>query len=252
MTGRIAHGGKTIYGARIGILILETRFPRIPGDSGNALTWPFPVLYKVVKGANHKTVVLDKAKDIIDDFVAGANELVEMGADGITTTCGFLSVIQEELRNRCGVPVAASSLLQVSFVQPLLPPGKRVGIITESAKNLTPEHIAAAGAPADTPVVGIEHGDEFTTTFNRNEMEMDVAAAERDLLKGGEEMVAKHPDVGAVVLETANMLPFTRALSQHMGLPVYDLYSLVCWLHAGLEPHDFGHPGSAPRDFRKR
>ena len=73
MTGRIAHGGKTIYGARIGILILETRFPRIPGDSGNALTWPFPVLYKVVKGANHKTVVLDKAKDIIDDFVAGAD-----------------------------------------------------------------------------------------------------------------------------------------------------------------------------------
>ena len=252
MTGRIAHGGKTIYGERVGILILETSFPRIPGDSGNALTWPFPVLYKVIKGANHKTVVLDKAKDIIDDFVAGANELVEMGADGITTTCGFLSVIQDELRNRCGVPVAASSLLQVSFVQRLLPPGKRVGIITESAKNLTPEHIAAAGAPPDTPVVGIEHGQEFTTTFNRNEMEMDVAAAERDLMKGGEEMVSKHPDVGAVVLETANMLPFTRALSQHMGLPVYDLYSLVCWLQAGLEPRDFGHPGSGPRDFRER
>jgi hypothetical protein len=127
-----------------------------------------------------------------------------------------------------------------------------VGIITESAKNLTPEHIAAAGAPPDTPVVGIEHGQEFTTTFNRNEMEMDVVAAERDLMKGGEEMVSKHPDVGAVVLETANMLPFTRALSQHMGLPVYDLYSLVCWLQAGLEPRDFGHPGSGPRDFRER
>ena len=193
MTGRIAHGGKTIYGARVGILILETRFPRIPGDSGNALTWPFPVLYKVIKGANHKTVVLDKAKDVLDDFVAGAQELVEMGADGITTTCGFLSVIQDDLRNRCGVPVAASSLLQVPFVQCLLPPGKRVGIITESAKNLTPEHIAAAGAPPDTPVVGIEHGQEFTGTFNRNEMEMDVAAAERDLLKGGEEMVSSTP-----------------------------------------------------------
>ena len=252
MTGRIAHGGKTIYGARVGILILETRFPRIPGDSGNALTWPFPVLYKVIKGANHKTVVLDKAKDVLDDFVAGARELVEMGADGITTTCGFLSVIQEDLRNRCGVPVAASSLLQVPFVQCLLPPGKRVGIITESAKNLTPEHIAAAGAPADTPVIGIEHGREFTGTFNRNEMEMDVAAAENDLLKGGEEMVSKHPDVGAVVLETANMLPFTRALSEHIGLPVYDLFSLVCWFQAGLEPRDFGHPGSAPRDFRER
>jgi hypothetical protein len=45
------HGGKTVYGASVGILMLETRFPRIPGDIGHAATWPFPVLYKVVRGA---------------------------------------------------------------------------------------------------------------------------------------------------------------------------------------------------------
>ena len=81
---------------------------------------------------------------------------------------------------------------------------------------------------------------------------MDVAAAERDLLKGDEEMVPKHPNVGAVVLETANMISFTRSLSEHIGLPVYDLYSLVCWFQAGLAPRDFGWPGSAPSDFRER
>ena len=40
----IATGGKAIYGAPLGILMLEARFPRIPGDMGNAGTWPFPVL----------------------------------------------------------------------------------------------------------------------------------------------------------------------------------------------------------------
>src|SRR5437868_12026727 len=54
---RIAHGGKALYGARVGILMLETRFPRIPGDMGNGLTWPFPVLYKVVPGATPDRVV---------------------------------------------------------------------------------------------------------------------------------------------------------------------------------------------------
>ena len=44
-------GGKTVFGATVGILMLETRFPRIPGDMGNALTWPFPVQYRVVRGA---------------------------------------------------------------------------------------------------------------------------------------------------------------------------------------------------------
>ena len=51
MSNDEAIGGKAVYGASIGILMLEARFPRIVGDMGNAHTWPFPVCYKVVKGA---------------------------------------------------------------------------------------------------------------------------------------------------------------------------------------------------------
>ncbi len=46
-----ARGGKAVYGANVGMLLLETRFARIPGDGGNAETWPFPVLWRVVSGA---------------------------------------------------------------------------------------------------------------------------------------------------------------------------------------------------------
>jgi hypothetical protein len=38
-------GGQNIFGFSVGILMLDTRFPRIPGDMGNASTFPFPVLY---------------------------------------------------------------------------------------------------------------------------------------------------------------------------------------------------------------
>src|SRR5258705_10312257 len=112
---RIAHGGKALYGARVGILMLEARFPRIPGDMGNALTWPFPVLYKVVPGASPRRVVHDRAAGLLDEFLAAAAELVRLGADGITTTCGFLSLYQRELAARVGVPVAASSLMQLTL-----------------------------------------------------------------------------------------------------------------------------------------
>ena len=54
---RVVRGGKAIYGAAVGILMLEARFPRTPGDVGNALTFPFPVLYKVVRGASPDRVV---------------------------------------------------------------------------------------------------------------------------------------------------------------------------------------------------
>src|SRR2546427_8689604 len=105
---RIARGGKAIYGARLGILMLEARFPRIPGDMGNALTWPFPVLYKVVKGASPQRVVREQAAGLLEAFLAGAAELVELGADGITTNCGFLSLYQDDIARHVAVPVATS------------------------------------------------------------------------------------------------------------------------------------------------
>ena len=145
-SARIAWGGKTLFGARVGILMLETRFPRIPGDMGNALTWPFPVLYKVVPGASPRRVVCDKAQGLLDEFLAAADELVRLGADGITTTCGFLSLYQREIAAHVGVPVATSSLMQIPFIERVLPPGKRVGVLTVSAASLSEEHLRAAGA----------------------------------------------------------------------------------------------------------
>jgi hypothetical protein len=85
-----------------------------------------------------------------------------LGADGITTTCGFLSLYQQELAAHVRVPVAASSLMQIPLVERILPPERRVGVLTVSAQSLTPEHFIAAGADPDTPVVGTENGREFT------------------------------------------------------------------------------------------
>jgi hypothetical protein len=243
---RIALGGKALYGARVGILMLETRFPRIPGDMGNALTWPFPVLYKVVPGASPRRVVFDKAAGLLAEFLAAAAELVRLGADGITTTCGFLSLYQREIAAHVGVPVATSSLMQVPLIERLLPPGKRVGVLTISAASLTREHLILAGADPDTPVVGTDGGREFTRAILNDEERLDATLAERDILDAGDALVAHHPEAGAVLLECTNMVPYARALSEHLRLPVFSIHTFVTWFHAGLVPHDFGPPGSVP------
>ena len=144
-------GGKTIYGARLGILSLETRFPRVPGDMCNAGTWPFPVLYAVVPGASPQRVVRERAQGLLEPFLDAARGLVRAGVDGITTSCGFLSLFQAELSAACSVPVAASSLMQIPLVERLLPPGRRAGVITISSADLSPEHLTAAGGRAGYP-----------------------------------------------------------------------------------------------------
>ena len=249
---RIAHGGKAVYGARLGILMLQARFPRIPGDMGHAGTWPFPVLYRVVKDASPQRVVTQKATGLLQSFLDAAQDLVDTGADGITTNCGFLSIYQREIAAHVQVPVATSSLMQAPFIQSILPPGKRVGILTISARTLLPEHLAAAGVDPDTPVVGTEEGREFSRAIIGDLPTMDVAAAEQDILEAGERLIAQRSDIGAVLLECTNMSPYARLLSQHLRLPVYDIYSFITWFHAGLAPRDFGHPASVATAWRER
>jgi Asp/Glu/hydantoin racemase len=242
---RIARGGKAVYGARLGILMLEARFPRIPGDMGNATTWPFPVLYKVVKGASPQRVVRERAAGLLDALLDAAKELTELGSDGITTNCGFLSLYQNDIARHVGVPVATSSLMQAPFIERVLPPGQRVGILTISAEALTGEHLRAAGVNEETPIVGTDGGGEFSRAILDNELELNVAAAERDILEAGETLVRRYPEVGAILLECTNMSPYARVLSEHVARPVFDIVSFVTWFHAGLRPRDFGAQGSA-------
>ena len=241
---RKGRGGKTVYGARVGILMLDTKWPRPPGDTGNAHTWPFPVLYKVIKGASARVVIDEKGKGLGPAFLDAAAELVREGADGITTTGGFLAIFQKALAAHVNVPVASSSLMQIPLVQKLLPPGRRVGVLSVRSDRITPEHWEAVDAPLDTPVEGTENGREFTRVLLNDEMDMDYAAAEQDILEAGERLVKRHPEVGAIVCETHNMGPYSRALNLHLGIPIYDVYTFVCWFHSGLAPRDFGYPGT--------
>src|SRR5439155_19318417 len=131
--------------------------------------------------------------------------------------------------------------MQVPWVQATLPPGKRVGLVTVSGSTLTPAHLEAAGVPLDVPMTGTENGREFFRVLIKAEKDdMDVALAEQDILDAGKALVARHPDVGAIVLECTNTPPYAAALQQAVGLPVYDIYSMVSWFRAGLRPRVFG------------
>ncbi|MEM7443853.1 MAG: aspartate/glutamate racemase family protein [Pseudomonadota bacterium] len=234
-----AQGGKSVYGASLGILMLDAKFPRIPGDMGYAGTWPFPVLYKVISDASPERVVRNRAEGLLEAFIDGARELVAIGADGITTNCGFLSLFQAELQAAVPVPVATSALMQVPMVQATLPKGQRVGVLTISANTLTEDHMAAAGVPLDTPVQGTDSGREFSRVILENELEMDVEAARLDLLDAGDALMRGRDDIGAIVLECTNMVPYAVDLRRRLDVPIYSIYSLIQWFQQGLLPRTF-------------
>ncbi len=240
----IETGGKTVYGASIGILMLDTHFPRIPGDIGNALTWPFPVQYRIVRGATPEKVVQHNAELLTDDFIAAAQDLVESGADGITTNCGFLSLIQRRVSAAIGIPVATSSLMQVPWIQSLLPPGRRVGVLTICQSTLTEAHLTAAHVPLSTPIVGtdmasVDHARYFSNAILGNKRQIDFTACRADNLAAAQELVTQHNDIGAIVLECTNMVPYAADIRKLTGLPVYSIYTFINWFQSGLMPRRF-------------
>src|SRR5438093_8805428 len=147
-TGRV-RGGFNQYGFTVGILMLDTRFPRIVGDMGNAATFPFPVRYHRVAGADPDRVVRRGAEGLLEGFVAGARALEAEGVGAVTTNCGFLIKYQAQLAAAVRVPVFTSSLLLVPLVHRMLPPGGRVGVMTANAGPLTPDHLTIAGIGAE-------------------------------------------------------------------------------------------------------
>ncbi len=243
----IAVGGKTVYGGTVGVCMLDTQFPRIHGDIANARTWSVPVHYRVVPGATPKAAVFEEGKDILDGFIDAARHLVKMGADGITTNCGFLSLFQKQMADAVKVPVATSSLMQVQMVQSLLPKDKKVGILTIHKPSLKKEHLIAANVPLDTPIIGTEEGKEFSRVILNDEKEMDIDLARQDHLEAVEKLLKENSNIGAIVMECTNMSPFAADVRKRFELPVFNIYTFIEWFQSGLLPTRFNPDHDDPR-----
>jgi hypothetical protein len=184
----------------LGILMLETRFPRPRGDVGHPASWRLPVRYAVVPGASPRRVVHQSDAALIGPFVEAGRALVAQGAVALTTSCGFLVRFQPQLQAALPVPVWTSALLQ-------LPALDHAGVVTVDAGALDAACLAAAGARPDTPVEGLESGGSLQRTLLEDRPELDVEAAASQTVQAAQRLVEHHPQVRDIVLECTNLPP---------------------------------------------
>nr|WP_275533006.1 aspartate/glutamate racemase family protein [Flavonifractor sp. An100] len=234
--------------APLGILMLNTKFPRIPGDIGNPESFSFPVRKKAVENANPDSVVFHNSPALLEPFLAAAEELEREGVRAITTSCGFLAMYQKELAARVHIPVFTSSLLQVNMVSSLLPANQCVGIMTISANKLGERHFQGVGIAETKKVIWGLEGTHFYDVFTDRVSRFDRQQATRDMISQAQAMVREHPEVGAIIFECTNMPPYAGAVSQALGLPVYDILTLANYVMSGVFRSAYvdGHPGTSP------
>lgn len=207
----------------LGILMLDTRFPRPVGDIGHPETFEragIPVRYAVVRGASPQRVVKEADPALLLPFIDAARELVAQGAAMITTSCGFLAAWQSHLSAQLPVPVLTSSLLQCARLP-------SPGIVTFDAASLTEAILQNAGVPPRTPMQGIAPNCELHRRILGNEPQLDTAEAQRNVVDAACALVASHAAVASIVLECTNMPPYREAVRAATGRPVHDIETLL-------------------------
>jgi len=200
--------------------MLDTRFPRVPGDVGNPSSFAIPVKHRVVAGASPQRVVREGDPSLLQPFVDAAKQLVHEGARAITTSCGFLVQFQATMQAALPVPVWTSSLLK-------LPDLTAPGVITVDALSLGSTHLRAAGVDATVPVVGLAQDCHLQRALLDDLPAIDAASATADVVDAAQRLVARWPTVREIVLECTNMPPYAKAVARATRRPVHHIISFL-------------------------
>jgi hypothetical protein len=124
------------------------------------------------------------------------------------------------------------------LVSRLIRPEQKVGILT-ARPNLTERHFNGVGwSSKDVPVVVQAMPSDAVFIDGKVDVESDVL--EREMLEVASRLHGEHPEVGALVLECTNFVPFSAAMRHATGLPIFDLYTLGVQAYLATVGAEFG------------
>ena len=235
----IVQGGYTVYGYDIGVLMLDSEFPRVIGDIGNAKTWGFPVLYETVKGFKPEKVVLKLDMNDIEPFIEAAKRLERKGVKAITTSCGFLAMFQRELVQRISIPVFTSALVMLPMLCKM---AGKVLVLSANSDTLTQRHLEAACGDLsllDYKVIGTQNEANFTDFTVYNWSQVDTDLCEREILSVLHKELDYDKSYKCILLECTNLPPYSDAIRKEFGLPVFDIVTLMNFVHSSMDMNFF-------------
>ena len=247
-----ARGVHVCYGMGLGIILLNDAYPGFPGDVRNPSAFPYPIQYEIAEGVTNKTLVYDKNPgQCREAVIRAARKLESLGCRAGAAECGYNAFFQKDVADQVDIPVFMSSLLQVPFIQQVIGPKKKVGIICAQHQYLSEQHLMNVGIDPDSNYVIAGAQDEYGVTefdnlWNPNKRpevpEAYYDKAEEQMVNCARQFVDKNPDIGAIMLECTGMQPFARAVQREVELPVFSWGTLLDYAYSVVNHRDYyGH-----------
>ncbi len=200
----------------LGLLQLETRFPRYPGDIAHPSTFDCLVRTIVIEGAEPRQVVVNQNSELWPKFLKAAQRLQAEGACAIGTSCGFLVDAQELIQRELQIPFVSSALLQLETVF-LARPWDRVGILTIDTEALRRLKTFKAWRRANLWCESPDPNGEFVTQILNNRSALDMTQSRIEVLAALDRLLAAAGgELDWLILECANLPVHRAAIEAHL------------------------------------
>ncbi len=228
------------YGEAVGILLIDTDVPFIPGDVGNATSYDFPVKYKTVEGLTAK-MLFERDRSAVDALLNAGRELEDEGVRAITADCGYMAMFQQEMAEYVDVPVFLSSLLQLSFIDQLLGKNDKIGVVAAFSEVLDDELLNKVGVDSSIPlhIAGMENKEHFYSAIIEENGVLNSAKIREELLSVVNEMVNKDEKIKAILLECSVLPPYGKAVQKAADLPVFDYLTMINYVYSAVVKSSF-------------
>lgn len=230
----IIQKNQAVAGLPIGILVADSFAHILPGNVVNANTYNFPVIYKVLKGISAEQIMTGDSY-LLETIIKGGKELIQHGVRAVVGACGSFAFYQREVASALEVPTFLSVMLQVPLIVQSLKPEQKVGILAASAATITQKVFdqCRISDPSRLVIFGAETLSQFDKLFDYS-ANFDSNELERELVNLLKQIISENQNIGALLIQCSDLPPYAWAIQNATGLPVFDMNSLIEWVHYAI------------------
>ncbi|MDA8889161.1 aspartate/glutamate racemase family protein [Hellea sp.] len=233
---------KYFFGEAVGLMVFRPWYPAISaaGHANNMQTYDFPVRLAFVDDPFDPVGYVESSSENggwnIKSWITAARQLEEDGVRAIVSGCGLAGSIHSKLQASLEIPLYSATLQFVNHFADQIGRDKRVGILTIGENFLNARNqalFAECGVDKNVKIAcaGM-YNSEYKNDFMKYLMETgNVEVATSDVVNTVMAMIEKYPDIGGIVVECTDLPPFSQAIREATGLPVFDPVDMVKQVH---------------------
>lgn len=211
--------------AKIGLVVLGDVVAE-PGSAGHPASYSGSVMVRALRHRHLRTLALRADPSLYPMIRRESERLVDYGATGIITTCGYFTPYQRDLAHDLTVPVLTSSLMQLPMISQLVG-ARSILVLASNGLAVDARCLSSAGVidPESVQVRGMEGPGPFRTQVFDYGVIDDIESIVTQAILIVRQALDDNPEIGAVCIECGELAVASRPIRTEVGLPVFDYFT---------------------------